>query len=112
MANPLTSQIPLLKGQQLSVTTMELLIDSDLCISSLPPVKRKYTFGMLTLLSSEKSDFGMCTMFSLKPEDESDKHALCSTWPKNDFCMNAHFTKASMRFGHARDTLIFAKTKG
>jgi hypothetical protein len=81
-------------------------------MSSLPPAKIKYTFGMLALLSLEKSDFGMHTMFSLEPKYESGKHALCSTWPKNDFCMNAHFTRALMGFGHAGDILIFARTKG
>src|SRR5229473_1969689 len=85
--------------------------DSDSHMGSLPPAKRKHTFGMLVTLSteSERSGFRTHASFSPKSEDESGKHALYSTVPENSFCMNIPLPRASTGFRHAGDALPIAR---
>src|SRR5216684_4001646 len=93
-------------------TIMQLLRpDSDSCMGSSPPAKRKHTFGMLVTLSteSERSGFRTCASLSPESEDESGKHALYSTVPENSFCMNIPLPRASTGFRHAGDALPIAR---
>src|SRR5260370_16874406 len=81
--------------------------DSDSCMGSLAPAKRKHTFSMLAMLSteSERSGFRTHALLSPKSEDESGKHALYSTAPENSFCMNILLPRASTGFWHVGDAL-------
>jgi len=61
MANPFTTCHLPTEHQQPEVA-MELSgQSSDLSLDPSPPAEKKHTFGMFTLLSLEKSDFGMLT---------------------------------------------------
>ena len=85
MAISFTPNPPLPMGCLPVDTIVGLLRDnSDSPMGSPPPPSRKNTFGMLELPESEWSDFGMDAPLPPESEDESSKHALCSSGPEND----------------------------
>jgi hypothetical protein len=73
---------------------MEMLREkSDLPMGSLPPAKKRHTFGPTVQLSpqSEHSDLELRPSLSLESEDEPSMHTICSA------CM-PHFPRADTRF--------------